>query len=274
MDSWVSETWYSSLAVVSKISSDALQNLILVYSRLVHPTAMTLRLLIEANTFSQLGQMQWCVAKTWLRVLFRESLLSLSLLMGGGTTGTMPCSSSSAGSFFWTVKPLPQIDCHEQSWNPDLKNWANYCDNEGVVVSSTLNYEWEKWWGLLIVKEIIWWQFQQCKVYAMTFCMITNNQATHMPTLTHHMIKAFMVEASKPSLCYLLTGAHSLPTVLLKQPIQPNFGYNPPSTCLTIPPRHLSGTRRQSKSVIILQNFYSFMLQACGLSSRNHWRTR
>jgi hypothetical protein len=65
--------------------------------------------------------MQQCVAKTWLRVLFWELLLSLSLLMGGGTTGTMPCSSSSAGSLFWTVKPPPQIDRAERNMEPGLE---------------------------------------------------------------------------------------------------------------------------------------------------------
>jgi hypothetical protein len=48
--------------------------------------------------------------------------------------------------------------------------------------------------------------------------------------------KCFVVGASKPSLCYLLIGAHSLPTALSKQHIQLNFGYNPPSPSLTIPP--------------------------------------
>ena len=98
--------------------------------------------------------------------------------------------------------------------------------------------------------------------YLMTFCVITNNQATHMPTSKHHLINASMVGASKPSLCYLLTGARSLPTAPSKQQIQHKFGINPPSPCLMIPPPRF--TRHQAsiaQSVIVLQNFNGFTSQ-------------
>jgi len=111
---------------------------------------------------------------------------------------------------------------------------------------------------------------QRCDV--MTFCLITNNQAAHMPTSKHHLKIAPMVGASKPSLCYLLTGARSLYLQRFRSnryslnPF-PMFDDAPPPTIYQAP-----GVNRSKRDV--LQNLHGFTSQACGSSRGNHRRAR